>query len=112
MKFKTDLINEIISGNVDKKEEGILLRTLRRNILKIFDNTIPKKFLIFPQNPEVYVLSHCVCIEVPSFGNNDYLIILKYLEESLMKEFVFDIHYFNGKTTFIVKKNKNRNLYI
>lgn len=112
MKLKINLINELIEGQLDKEQESIVLKTLSRNISKIFDNTMPKKYLVFPQNPKVYLLSRCLCIEVPSYGNTKYISILRMLKEKLYENFVFDTQYFDGKTTFIIKKNKNRNLYI
>lgn len=112
MILRNSLVDDIVSGYVSEEEHRAVLKTITRDLSKIFQDIMPKKFWIFSQNPHVYCLSHSLCIEMPGFGSEDYLSVLNELESQLRNRFVVETHYFDGKITFIVKKNKNRNLYI
>ena len=112
MILRNKLIEDIISGQISEEEHEVVLKTIRRDLSKIFKEIIPKKFWIFPQNPYVYCLSNCLCIEMPGYGSESYLLILSEIEQQLRENFSVETHFFDGKITYLIKKNKNRNLYI
>lgn len=83
------------------------LRRISKGVQDYFNGTIPKKYLIFPQKPYIYLLSKSVCIEVPSYGNKTYRHLLYNLEKELSYVFQFDVELFNGNTTFVIKGIKD-----
>ena len=82
------------------------MKLIERDIKREFRDVMPRKYWIFPTVPKIYNLSNCTCIEMPSYGSMAYRMKLKALREDLNKFFVMDIHYFDGKTTFILKNKK------
>lgn len=86
----------------NERLEHMVVKDFRRTYSRI----MPKKYWIFPQQPVVYVLSKSICIEFPSWGSKEYRYSLADLQRALQTRFIFDVQYFDGKTTFIIRSVK------
>lgn len=47
MILRNKLIEDIISGQISEEEHEVVLKTIRRDLSKIFKEIMPKKFWIF-----------------------------------------------------------------
>lgn len=91
----------------DTEMVDFLFTCIKSNIRRIFKGCMPKKYLIFPQLPEIYFLSRVLCFEFPSWGSLEYRNMLVRLTKKLSSFCVLDIQYFDGKTTFMIRDIKD-----
>lgn len=94
-----DLIKECL-------ESDDSIHYLRKHLRRHFRGVMPKKHYIVPTSPVVYKISNTVCIEMPSWGSYAYRTILYDFKKELHRRFIFDVQYYDGKTTFMVRKCK------
>jgi len=97
-----NLLKDLLRDLDDIKTFNLVVKNSRR----CYSGLMPKKYGIFPQQPDVYILSKCICLEFPSWGSIEYRYELSELRNKLCQNFYCDVQYFDGKTTFILKKIK------
>lgn len=97
------LLREFMDDVNDKWLRNRVIKNFRR----CYSGIMPKKYWIFPQQPNIYVLSKCICIEFPAWGSYEYRYELSELQKKLYKFFEMETYHFDGKVTFVLKRNKN-----
>lgn len=102
LKINNSQMKEALNNSNDEVSLGLIRKNLRRQ----FRGLIPRNYGIFPQDVKVYRMSKSICIELPSWGSYGYRLALLTLEKELYKSFVCDTQYYDGKTTFVVRKCK------
>lgn len=100
VKINRDQLKEVLENADDVKNLNLLRKQLRRS----FREVMPKRFGFLPKDPKIYRVSNTVCIEMPSWGSYSYRLSLLTLEKDLYKYFICDTQYYDGKTTFVVRK--------
>lgn len=78
-----------------------------RNFRRCYSGLMPRKYGILPQQPHIYVLSKSICIEVPAWGSFEYRYEISELQKKLSKFFEMEVHHYDEKITFILKRKKN-----
>lgn len=85
-------------------DRAMFVRSIEKDLRREFRNVLPKKWLIFPQEPKVYLMSNSLCIEFPYYGSERYMMIMKGFKDVLSERFVFDSIYHGAKVTYVLKK--------
>lgn len=98
--------NQLKKALENPKDDDVNLNLLRKNLRRQFRSIMPKRYGIFPRDPKIYRVSNSICIEMPSWGTYAYRISLSHFGKELYKYFICDTQYYNGKTTFVVRKCK------
>lgn len=100
--INTELIS-ILLNNIDCVEYyHFVIKDFRRE----FRHYMPKRYLIFPTQPKIYVLSNTICIEMPAWGSIAYRDKLCLLERNLREVFKMDTVFYDEKITYIIRESK------
>lgn len=87
----------------DINEKNMYIDLLSNNLEREFRDISPRKMFFFPKMPKVYVFSKSLYIEMPSYGSRVYQRKITEMRHKLREDFIVDVHYFDGKTTFIIR---------
>lgn len=94
------LLKELSNDLNDKR----LYNRVVKNFRRCYSGIMPKKYWIFPQQPNIYIMSKSICIEFPAWGSREYRYELSDLQKKLYKNFIMETYHSDGIITFVLKK--------